>query len=188
MKITKERVRFAFPELSPPSSSPFPPLPPRTASSVRQAHLSLNPQSVGIVNPYLPFTARSHVGLSRSQILQSLTTILRDLLPFICDKHFVDLKSSALLVDEWLGALNRALQAALDFSFPQGTKLSDILNTHFDQVAHILTLGTSGYDPFTLLLELMSPSLDTSYKYESIIRLLTFKVPVNAPYFDFGPG
>ena len=57
-----------------------------------------------------------------------------------------------------------------------------MLDNHFEQAARALTQGDSGYTAFTLLLRLISSSLDTTHEGESIERLISFKVPVNTPF------
>ena len=58
-------------------------------------------------------------------------------------------------------------------------------DAHFEQVSRALNNGSTGNEAFTLLLRLLSSSLDTSYEGESIERLLTFKVPVNTPFDQY---
>ncbi|CAM9978238.1 unnamed protein product, partial [Sphacelaria rigidula] len=58
-------------------------------------------------------------------------------------------------------------------------------DAHFDQVSRALNKGSSGNEAFTLLLRLLSSSLDTSYEGESIERLLSFTVPVQTPFDQY---
>ena len=104
---------------------------------IRDRYKNLDPKFVGKIKPSIPFPAGSDVSLSCSQLRQSLTTVVTDILSH-CDDTFADIKSSTW-VDGWLRPLQRALEEAIDFTSPEASKLSNMLDNHFEQAARALT-------------------------------------------------
>ena len=87
-----------------------------------------------------------------------------------------------------MAGLDPCRKQAVQQDSPQAADMIGMINDHFAQVSRALSLRTPGHDAFSLLLRLLSSSLDSSYDGQSIEQLLMYHVPAGTPFDKYLRG